>query len=120
MATANSAQHRKGESGFNTPLVVLGALAVIFLVYAFALFMQGGFLKVQEMEKAYKIADAPADETVQDAVAEQRAKLDAGYRWVNQEQGTVGLPLEDAKDQLVRKLRTQQVTEGMEEQAGSQ
>ncbi len=50
MATADTQQDRN-ESGFNAPLVILGGLAVLFAVYALSLFLQGGFLKAQEMEK---------------------------------------------------------------------
>ncbi len=74
MATANTQQDRN-ESGFNTPLVFLGALAVLLAVYALSLFLQGGFLKAQEMEKQYKIMNAPADEAVTAATAEQQALL---------------------------------------------
>lgn len=105
MAAADMSQQRKdGESGFKTPLVVLSVLAVVFFVIAFALFMQGGFLKAQDLEKTAKIYDAPAVETVAAAMAEQQAKLDGGYRWVDKEAGLVGMPIDDAKDQLVKTL----------------
>ncbi len=38
------------------------------------------------------------------ALAEQRDKLDQGYRWVDKENGVVGLPMERAKELLIQKL----------------
>ena len=99
MATANTGEKTR-ESGFNTPAVVLIALAVLIFAYAFALFMQGGFLKAQEMEKEAKVLNQ-VDPKVKDALAEQNAILQEGYRWIDQEKGTVGMPIDAAKELLV-------------------
>lgn len=99
MATAKSDMENK-ETGFNAPAVVLVAMAVVIFVYAFSLFLQGGFLKAQELEKEAKIM-APEDVVTNDALAEQEALLHEGYRWTNQEQGKVGMPIDDAKNLLV-------------------
>ncbi len=106
MATANTQQDRN-ESGFQGPLIFLGALAVLFAVYAFTLFLQGGFLKAQELEKQYKIMEAPADEAVTAATAEQQALLDNGVRWIDQDKGIVGMSIDDAKAALVNKGMTE-------------
>jgi hypothetical protein len=106
MATANTRQDRN-ESGFNTPLVILGTLAVFFAVYALSLFLQGGFLKAQEMEKQYKILNAPADEAVTAATAEQQALLDNDVHWIDQDKGIVGMSIDDAKAALVNKGMTE-------------
>ncbi len=119
MATAKQ-QHKEGESGFNTPLVVLGAVAVVFFVYAFALFMQGGFLTVRELEKTAKIAEAPADEGTESILAEQRSLLNQGYHWVDQEQGVVGMSIDDAKVRLVENLKAQQGPGETAEHEGTQ
>ena len=78
----------KNGTGFNTPAVVLGTLAVLIFVYALSLFVQGGFLKAQDIlvqERTYG-----GDNTVaQAAEAEQQALLEQG------------LPIEDAKRLLV-------------------
>jgi hypothetical protein len=106
MATANTQQDRN-ESGFNTPLVVLGTLAVLIAVYALSLFLQGGFLKAQEKEKQFKILEAPADETVTAATAEQQDLLNGGVRWIDKDKGTVGMSIDDAKAALVNKGMTE-------------
>ena len=48
------------KSGFDTSAVVLIALAAILFVCAFALFMQGGFLKAQDIERQAKQSAAVA------------------------------------------------------------
>jgi len=89
-------------TGFNTTAVVLLAVAAGILIWAFALFMQGGFLAAQAQEYAVKTF-GPANEDVQGYRAEQRAILDEQARWLDQEQGTVILPIDDAKKAIVQK-----------------
>ena len=94
MAEANT------KNGFNTPAVVLISLAVLLFVYALSLFLQGGFLKCQDMERQVKVLNE--DNTVaNEQLAEQKAILDEGYRWIDQSNGKVGLPIEDAKALVV-------------------
>jgi len=67
---------RENNSGFNTPVVVLcGAAAVIFL-FALALFLQGGFLAAQAKEYESKVYNAPVNQDILDAEAEQRGDHD--------------------------------------------
>lgn len=90
------------ESGFNTPLVFLGALAVLFFVLALSLFLQGGYLQsydLQVQEKVYGGDDDPAAW----AEGEQLDLLGEGVRWIDQEAGKVGMPIEDAKNLVVNK-----------------
>ena len=89
------------KSGFDTPAVVLIALAALLFVYAFTLFMQGGFLKAQDVERQVKQEAAVA--TVDPGVAAQQDRLNEGYHWIDREQGTVGMSIEDAKALLVSK-----------------
>ena len=95
---------KDSKSGFDTLGVVLGVGAAVLFLYAISLFLQGGYMQVMETEKAYKIDDAPPLEAVTLALAEQQDKLDQGYRWVDKENGVVGLPLERAKELLIQKL----------------
>jgi hypothetical protein len=99
MATANN-EGKTRDTGFNAPAVVLITLAVVIFVYAFTLFMQGGFLTAQDLEKEAKVYGTE-DTVTKDALAEQNALLHEGYRWIDQEKGTVGMPIEDAKQLLV-------------------
>ena len=89
------------KSGFDTPAVVLIGLAALLFVYAFALFMQGGFLKAQDIERQAKQEAAAV--TVDPGVAVQQDRLNEGYRWIDREQGAVGMSIEDAKARLVSK-----------------
>jgi hypothetical protein len=89
-------------TGFNTTAVVLLALAAGILIWAFVLFIQGGFLAAQAQEYAVKTY-GPANEDVQEYRAAQQTILDEQPRWLDQEQGTVILPIEDAKTRLVEK-----------------
>ncbi len=98
MAEAN------GKTGFNMTAVVLSTLAVLLFVYALSLFLQGGFLKCQDQEFQAKVLDAE-DGVAAGQVAEQKAILDEGYRWVDQANGKVGVPIEDAKALVVNKGR---------------
>lgn len=90
------------KTGFNTTAVVLLGAAVVILLWALALFLQGGFQAAQASEFAEKIY-APTNETVQDYRAAQRAILEEKARWLDQEQGTVVMPIEDAKAAIVKK-----------------
>lgn len=99
MATAKTGLEKK-DTGFNTLAVVSVALAVVIFVYGFSLFMQGGFRTALDLEKEAKVMNTE-DVPVQDALAEQEALLQEGFRWIDQEKGTVGMPIEDAKALLV-------------------
>lgn len=92
------------KSGFNTFAVVASALAALALVWVFALFMQGGFLAARSLEVEAKVL-APVDQDVADYDGEQRARLAEGYRWIDKEQGIVGVPIERAVDLVVERNR---------------
>lgn len=89
-------------TGFNTTAVVLSAVAAGILIWALALFLQGGFLAAQAQEYAAKTYE-PVNGDVQDYQAAQQAILDEQPRWLDQEQGTVVLPIDDAKEAIVQK-----------------
>jgi hypothetical protein len=92
------------KTGFNTSAVVLcGAAGVVFL-FALALFLQGGFLAAQANEFEAKVYNSPGNEEARTAVAEQQAILDETVRWLDEEKGTVAMPIEDAMEQLVKKV----------------
>ncbi len=91
------------STGFNTTAVVLSGIAAVVLLFAFALFLQGGFLAAQAMEYETKVLNAPGNEDARMAVAEQQALLDEKVRWKDQEKGTVVMPIEDAMAQFVKR-----------------
>ncbi|HPF69848.1 MAG TPA: hypothetical protein PLQ13_04180 [Candidatus Krumholzibacteria bacterium] len=90
------------KTGFNTFAVAASAIAVLVVVWVFALFMQGGFLAARNLEVQSKVM-APVDQDVADFKGEQRALLGEGYRWIDKEQGVVGLPVERAADLVVER-----------------
>jgi hypothetical protein len=98
MATA------KEKSGFRGPEVVLSALAAVLFLYALVLFLQGGFQAVQAREFETKVYGAVNEET-EASLAAQKALLNDPARWVDQEQGRIAIPIEDAKARFVEKYR---------------
>jgi cytochrome oxidase Cu insertion factor (SCO1/SenC/PrrC family) len=84
----------ENKTGFNTTAVVLLSVAALILLWAFALFLQGGFMAAQANEYAAKVY-APTNESVQAYRANQQAILDEKARWLDKEQGTVVMPIED-------------------------
>jgi hypothetical protein len=93
-----------GKTGFNTLAVVLGGAAALIFLWALALFLEGGFLAAHSKEFAAKVYAAPASEEKLAALAEQQTLLDEPVRWLNEEEGTVVMPIEDAMQQFVKKV----------------
>ena len=91
------------STGFNTTAVVLSGIAALVLLFAIALFLQGGFLAAQAVEYETKVLNAPGNEEARLALAEQQALLDEKVRWKDQEKGTVVMPIEDAMAQFVKR-----------------
>jgi len=96
MAEANT------KTGFNTPAVVLITLAVLLFVYAFSLFLQGGFLKCQDMERQAKVLNEE-NTVANEQMAAQKTILEKGYHWIDRSNGKAGIPIEDAKALVVNK-----------------
>jgi hypothetical protein len=96
------------KTGFNTPAVVLCAAAGVVFLFAMALFLQGGFLAAQANEFEAKVYNAPGSEEARAAVAEQQAILDEKVRWLDEENGTLIMPIEDAMERLVTKVEKSQ------------
>ncbi len=88
------------KSGFDAPAVVLCGLALVIFLYALSLFLQGGFLasraKVVEAKQVQ-----PANETLQAALAEQRAILAEQPRWLDEQKTQACMPIEDAMARVI-------------------
>jgi len=91
------------STGFNTPAVVLCGIAVVILLFAVALFLQGGFLAAQANDYQVKVYEAPGNEEARAAVAAQQAILDEKVHWKDEAAGTVVMPIEDAMQRVVAK-----------------
>ena len=88
------------KSGFNTFAVAASALAVLILVWALSLFLQGGYLaaRTARYDQAFL---APPDTAVTGYLGAQQARLEEGYRWIDKDKGIVGVPIERAVDLVV-------------------
>jgi hypothetical protein len=90
------------KSGFNTFAVAASALAALALVWVLALFLQGGFRAARALEYEQKVL-APADDGLLIYREGQQARLAEGYRWIDREQGVVGVPIERAIELVVER-----------------
>ena len=99
MASADN----ENKSGFNAPVVVISGIAAAIFLWALVLFLQGGFLAAQAKEYEAKVYNSAGSEDLQAALAEQRAILNEKTRWLDEEKGTVCMPIEDAEERLVNK-----------------
>jgi len=89
-------------TGFNTTAVVLLSAAAGILIWALVLFLQGGFMAAQASEFRAKTYGS-VNEEVREYRASQQAILDEKPRWLDRDQGTVVLPIDDAKSRIVEK-----------------
>ncbi len=96
MATAET------KSGFNTLAVVMVTVATLAFLGALTLFLQGGWLAARNLEYEAKVI-APGNPVVSDALVEQQAVLDQDYRWIDKDQGRVGVPIDRAIDLVVER-----------------
>lgn len=90
----------RGKSGFDTVQVVLYGLALIIFLYALSLFLQGGFLALQNQVRDTKLL-VPENEPLQAALAEQRGILEEQPRWLDEQHTKASLPIEDAMRRVV-------------------
>jgi hypothetical protein len=88
--------------GSTVPAIVVCTLAAAAFLFAAALFLQGGFNAALAQETEQKTL-TPVDPAIEQALAEQQARLNEGVRWIDEEQGVVGLPIDAAMDALVKR-----------------
>ena len=104
MASADN----ENKSGFNAPVVVISGIAAVVFLWALVLFLQGGFLAAQAKEYEAKVYNSAGSDELQAAEAQQRAILNEKTRWLDEEKGTVCMPIEDAEARLVNKVEESQ------------
>lgn len=88
------------KSGFNTAAVLLCGLALIIFLYALSLFLEGGFLASQARVRDAKLT-GPVNEQLEAHRAEQRAILEDGPRWLDDQHTKACMPVEDAMRRIV-------------------
>ena len=99
---------KENKSGFNTTAVVLCGAATAIFIFALSLFLQGGFLAAEAKEYESKVYNAPGNQELLDAEAKQLAILNEKTRWLDEEKGTLCMPIEDAEARLVKKIEESQ------------
>jgi len=96
MAAANDK-----KSGFQTFNVAMSVLAGLIFVYAISLFVQGAYNMVLNKEISEKIyASELSDEAIAHQ-AQQQALLDEDVRYLDEENGVLCMPIEDAMARVV-------------------
>ncbi len=95
----------QNNSGFNTTVVVAGVVAAALFLFALSLFLQGGFQTLETRDYEAKTY-GPVNETVVDHRMEQQAILNEEIHWLDEEQGKLCMPIDDAMDLLVAQNAT--------------
>jgi hypothetical protein len=87
----------------NTPkIAVVGFLGAI-IVFAAVILLQAMFYHVQARQEQEKVTDQPSVEYA-NLTASQQNKL-AEYRWVDEKEKIVGIPIERAKEIVLAELQ---------------
>jgi hypothetical protein len=90
----------KNGTGFNKTAVILSGLAALLFLLAVTLFLQGGFRAAQAVDQVEKEA-GPQDDLLTATQIEQQARLNETPRWLDEEQKTLVMPIDDAKARLL-------------------
>ena len=85
----------------NTPMIATVGLLGAILVFAIVVLLMVVFYRFEARQQAEMNRQPPAE--VSNLVAEQQAEL-ARYRWVNEQQKIVGIPISRAMDLVVGEL----------------
>ena len=89
------------QSDLNTPLIAVIGLLGAILVFAIIVLLIVVFYRVETRQQAELSRQPPTE--ISNLMAEQQAKL-VQYRWVNQQQRIVSIPIHRAMDLVVAEL----------------
>ena len=98
------------QNDLNTSVIAVVGLLGAILVFAIIVLLMVVFYRFEARQQAELYRQPPAE--VSNLVAEQQAKL-ARYRWVNEEEKIVAIPISRAMDLVVAELS--QETEAAED-----
>jgi hypothetical protein len=84
----------------DTPLIVVVGILFAILTFVVIVLLQAWFYRIQAEEHHAKSV-APRSDELTRAVADQEADLHR-YRWLDRDEGLVGIPIERAMELLVR------------------
>ncbi len=88
--------HGEGSGGPNVPATVAVGVIGAILLFVLVVVLQAVFYRAQEAERQAKVVAVPSEELVQ-LRSEQEALL-GSYRWIDQANGVVGIPIERAME----------------------
>ena len=84
----------------DTPLIVVVGILFAILTFVVIVLLQAWFYRIQAEEHHAKNV-APRSDELTRAVADQEADLHR-YRWLDRDEGLVGIPIERAMELVVR------------------
>jgi len=84
----------------NLPLILTIGILFVVLLFVLIVLLQAYFYEAERQEHYTKVI-ATRSEELDTARAEQEQQL-RGYRWTDQQQGIVGIPIEKAMELVVR------------------
>jgi hypothetical protein len=88
----------------DTPMILVFGVVIAILTFLVVLLLQVYFAGAQKQEFERKMVRPRAEEPAA-ALAEQAAAL-TGYRWIDQQQGIVAIPIERAMELELQEWRT--------------
>ena len=88
------------KEDLNLPMILTIGILFLVLVFVLILLLQAYFYEAERSEYYTKVV-VPQSETLTSALAQQQEKL-RGYRWVDQPNGVVSIPIERAMALVVR------------------
>jgi len=88
------------KDDLNTPLIVTIGVLFVVLTFVLIILLQVYFFKAQAKEHVRKVIE-PKSAELSGYLADQATELHS-YRWIDREQGTVGIPIERAMALIVQ------------------
>ena len=88
------------KDDLNLPLIVTIGILFVVLLFVLILLLQAYFYETERREHYVKVVAAPSEELAA-ALAQQEQQL-RGYRWIDQQKGIVGIPIERAMELVAR------------------
>ena len=91
----------------NVPMIAFVGVLGVILTVAIIVGLQALYYNYNQVLFEKRILNEPFVES-DSRLAEQEAKLNSPYRWIDQEKGIVAVPIDRAKELVVRELEQKQ------------
>ncbi len=99
MTTADETRSREGIGDPNTPVTLTVAVVTAILLVVIVVLLEAYFFSAEKEENQRKVVAVTPEELAQ-ARADQLGLLHS-YRWIDEKQGVVGIPIERAMELVV-------------------